>query len=347
MTENFSDTVCINHLYHLEQAISKIATCRWAGPGHPRHKRDEPLNLTINRLMPRVDWVIYYDFGSTKRGMNVTLPPKVHGRHKRRRRYRVAGYVGDLQRSPRDYLNHLNNFGYEALLMAYIKTGKHIVPLKVMRDDVYRYAINWLSPYHYIRGLQIPFYFTPPSIDKTVFRPLGLERIYDVTFLGAVHPDPYPLRQVIWNELPQLAKQMNWNILMRRSPIGASLDRKISKLIDGHFVGERYVKALNQSKIFIFSTSVFKYPLFKFPEAMACKALVMSDTPMTAEELHFIPDWNFVYINTENWKEKLKYYLKHDEERERIAQRGYETVMKYHTTDIRARQVVDFLRSVR
>lgn len=70
----------------------------------------------------------------------------------------------------------------------------------------------------------------------------------------------------------------------------------------------------------------------------------MADVPLTAEELHLVPDWNFVAINKDNWKSKLEYYLENDDEREKIAQRGYETYLKYHTSDIRARQVVDFLR---
>lgn len=40
---------------------------------------------------------------------------------------------------------------------------------------------------------------------------------------------------------------------------------------------------------------------------------------------------------------RLKSYLEYDEEREKIARRGYETVMKYHTNDVRARQFLNFL----
>ena len=75
MTENFSDNVCIRHLYELEKAISKIANCRWAGPKHPLHRINETLNETVRRVMPKADWVFYYDFGLTKRGIQVDVPP--------------------------------------------------------------------------------------------------------------------------------------------------------------------------------------------------------------------------------------------------------------------------------
>ena len=73
----------------------------------------------------------------------------------------------------------------------------------------------------------------------------------------------------------------------------------------------------------------------------------MADMPLGAEEVHLVPDWNFVAITEKNWQKRLKYYLSHDEEREEIAQRGYETVMKYHTADIRARELVDWLEAHR
>lgn len=113
--------------------------------------------------------------------------------------------------------------------------------------------------------------------------------------------------------------------------------------MEGEIVGEEYARTLALSKTFPFGTSIFKYPLLKFFEAMACKTCVFADTPLTAEELHIIPDWNFVEVNEDNWEDKLEYYVSHDDERELIAQRGYDTVIKYHTTEVRARQVVDFL----
>jgi spore maturation protein CgeB len=40
------------------------------------------------------------------------------------------------------------------------------------------------------------------------------------------------------------------------------------------------------------------------------------------------------------------YYLENEGERERIARNGYETVMKYHSSQVRARQLVDFLATL-
>ncbi|GAG39725.1 unnamed protein product, partial [marine sediment metagenome] len=167
-------------------------------------------------------------------------------------------------------------------------------------------------------------------------------------FLGSHHPRYYPIRDDIWKRLPLLSRQYGWRALIRGTPPGKSLvSRNIDELLEkGYFVGKKYAKALSLSKTFIFDGGADKSPVKKYFEGMASGTCVLADTPVTAKELHFRPDWNFVEINKHNWSQRLRYYLDHDEEREQIAKRGYETVMKYHTNDVRARQLVDFLENI-
>jgi len=112
-------------------------------------------------------------------------------------------------------------------------------------------------------------------------------------------------------------------------------------------LGEDYVKALAESKVFIFGTSILRYPSTKFFEAMGSGACVLADRPFHMEDMHFKPDWNFIEINQENWEEKLKYILDDNQLRETIARRGYETMMKYHTNEIRVREFIDALEAVK
>lgn len=337
LTTDYSDTPCIHVYTDIERAMSKYANCRWAGIGYPKHRRGEPLWATVQRVMPKADWVILYDFEIEKKELKIEIPPK------KRRRYRVAAYMGDLHRWPYQQIAHLNTCGYDAVLMLYTQLAKQLT----FKDKKRRSGLGILPirPAYYTKNLKIPHFHMAPCVDENRFKPTDEAPRYDVTFLGARGLLCYPLRNDIWDILPTLAKQNKWRMLRRESPRGRSLDRKISHLSKGGgFVGEQYANALSRSKVFIFGTSVFKYPLLKFPEGMACRTCVMADTPLTAEEMHLVPDWNFVDVNIKNWKSKLKYYLTHDEERQEIATRGYETVMKHHTTDIRARQLVDWLR---
>ena len=72
---------------------------------------------------------------------------------------------------------------------------------------------------------------------------------------------------------------------------------------------------------------------------MATKALVMMDRPTCAELLHFEDGVNYVEISLRDFRKKIRYYIKHDEERIGIAEKGYETYKKHHTSKARANQV--------
>jgi len=327
MTPNMEDSVCINCYTELEKAVAKTADCKWAGEGYPLHRSQERLDDTVQRVMPDVDWVLYYAFEVLLKKKNVRVP--------RRRNYKVAVYTGDIHRVVDQQVNYINGHGWDALLMLYTQLGAHV--------DLRARKVKTIDPEYYLKNVNAPIFHMAPCINSEVFHPRGEKRVVDVAFLAAIGKPWYPLRTVMWNLLPKISKQYHWKTVKRMSPPGRSMERKISKLQARHFVGERYAELLGKTKIFAFGTSVFKYPLLKFPESMACGAVAASDIPLTAEEYHLVPDWNFIAINKENWYAKINYYVKHNNEREEIAYNGYDTIMKYHTTDIRAAEVVRFL----
>ena len=328
VTENFQDVVRQDALYYLEQEVGKIANCSWAGMGWPRYRLNESIDRTVRRVMPNADWVIYFDYGAQFRDTPTDILPKD------KRNYKVATYIVDLHRQPNKYIHRLNSSGMDAVLMTTIRLGKQIIGGPPQS----------ISPNYYIDHLEIPFFHMPPCTNPEIYKPIAGKKQFDASFFGANIQLYYPLRQLMWIELPLLAEREGWKTLIRDAPPGKALNRSKSRLArEGHFVGEKYATALALSKVFLFGTSVFKYPLMKFYEGMACGTCVMADIPLSAEELHLIPDWNFVSIDKSNWKEKLKYYLKHDNEREEIAQRGYEMVMKHHTAEVRAKQLLRFL----
>lgn len=173
----------------------------------------------------------------------------------------------------------------------------------------------------------------PYSINPDMFKNYGLERTVDVMCAGAVHGTVYPLRQAIWNALPKM---------------------KGLKTFIGRLPCNEYIKKINETKIFAFGNghvyvdgSPKVYAQAKICEVMACETLCMMDTPDMASELHLIPDYNYVEINESNFKEKITYYLENKELREKIAQRGYETVTKYHTHQIRARELKEQLERIK
>jgi len=206
----------------------------------------------------------------------------------------------------------------------YIKQNKVDLALFVVKHSIEQFkdrincSVGWL----------------PWSVDTSVFRDYGFERKYDVTFLGTVHRY-YPLRQKI---LESLCKTSDIKFFTKRHPGQWHCV--------GQYSSQNYAKAIAQSKIFIFDTGIRNYPVAKFFEAMACNALVMAPMPHDGKDLHFKPEFNFVEIDEENFLEKIRYYLGHENERREIGKRGCETVKKYHTVVIRAKQLVDYLKNI-
>jgi len=167
------------------------------------------------------------------------------------------------------------------------------------------------------------------TVNADIFKPLNLERKCDIFTTGncAYY---YPMREAIFN-----AYHDDEKCWVRRGWTSIPLLKD-------------YVVKINQSKILATGNcclSVLKEKGFKMfqvkpIEAMATQTLLAMDTPTCHKELHLKPDFNFVPINLTNFRERLKYYLEHDKERRIIAKRGYETFMKHHTSDVRAKQLL-------
>lgn len=109
---------------------------------------------------------------------------------------------------------------------------------------------------------------------------------------------------------------------------------------------EDYLFKIMCSKLFVFDGTMYNYSIVKYFEGMGCKTCVVATKPIDSEFLHFVPDENFVEITKHNYKRKIKYYLANNEERKIIAKNGYVAIKKYHTSDIRAKQLLKIIETL-
>lgn len=83
-------------------------------------------------------------------------------------------------------------------------------------------------------------------------------------------------------------------------------------------------------------------------EALATKSFLLTDWVPSIEDLFEDGKHLVLYRTMDECIEKAKYYLAHDEEREKIAQAGYEHVLKNHTIQDRVNIILDeYLKSRR
>jgi hypothetical protein len=107
-----------------------------------------------------------------------------------------------------------------------------------------------------------------------------------------------------------------------------------------------YYNILKQSKLLVFDGSIYNYPILKFIEGMMMECCMLAPTPESSEILKLKEYENFVPINTENYHEKIQEYLHNEEMRQKIAANARKTYLENHTTEIRARQIVEKLEKI-
>jgi hypothetical protein len=166
----------------------------------------------------------------------------------------------------------------------------------------------------------------PFSVDTNVYKDFNLKKINDVMAVYSTKnqkANVYPNRE----RIHQILKKM-----------------KISTKMD-YVVHEEMIKWINQSKININSLNYYRSLNARFTETLACGTLLMTDKPDDLEKLGFVDGEHLViYKNLKDLKEKILYYLKHEEERERIAQQGEDFVIKHHSCQVRVKEMMNFIK---
>lgn len=315
---------------HVEDELSKLVDeMMFAGPGYPLYKEGETIDESVKRVMPDADWVLDWNPWFLKH-----LNPS--------RTYKVACFLPDIHWNykiggPDKIVGLMNQSGYDAA----ISLIRH---LAMAGGYPNLFAIE---PDYYEKHLKMPMHHQPACINPSLFRDLHLNRDIDAGMLGCASLPFYPMRTEMWSNLPTFAIRNTLKILLNGPPEHTALWHKhIPTLYStGAIVGERYVETLNKIKCFLFDTSVFRYTVYKFPEAQACGALCMSDAPLDMEAMHLIPEENFIPITIDNWRDRLLEVLKDESLRERVAKAGYESTMKYNTAEVRAKSLKSFLET--
>lgn len=124
--------------------------------------------------------------------------------------------------------------------------------------------------------------------------------------------------------------------------------KKLSKISRGRIPQEKVPVLYSSSKInlnFTIQECVdWDTITLRTFEVLACKGFLITDRTPSAEKL--LKNCVVFTDGGEDLEEKIKYYLKHPEERAKIAQRGYEYAIKHATIDARAKELYEYLKGI-
>jgi spore maturation protein CgeB len=165
-----------------------------------------------------------------------------------------------------------------------------------------------------------------------LYRNLNLPRIYDVSFVGRC----YGKRQSFIDTL------RTHGINVTTFGLGWKNGGRVSQA--------DLIKIYNQSKISLnisFASEGDKIQIKgRDFEATGCGSLLLTGNSKEIAE-YFVPGEEIItYQDTNDASEKIKYYLENEGERERIAKKGYERLLRQHTMQKRLSEIFDFAQGM-
>ena len=174
-----------------------------------------------------------------------------------------------------------------------------------------------------INAILIPIFTNP-----RYYRPHPCSKKYDVSFVGAGY---YPSRKIFFQSLAKIG--------IKVSKYGRGWENESLSVED-------VVKMYNETKINI-SLSGAYVPDFipgakkdikqlkgKLVEIAMCGGFILTDYTPYLEDYFNIGKEVICFSDVENAKRKIEYYLSHNQEREQIAQAGYEKARRHYSSDV-------------
>jgi len=166
-------------------------------------------------------------------------------------------------------------------------------------------------------------YFLPFCVDINKYKNLNLKKDIDVMASFTTIPFFYPDRLKIHELIQNLGVK--------------TFIKKVTR--------NDYIKTINRSKIFVNAGGLWKSLTMKFSEVLGCGTFFLTDKPRDFEKEGFIDGKHLVlYENLKDLEDKIKYYLEHDVERERIAKQGMEFVRENHSCAVRVKQFTEIVK---
>jgi hypothetical protein len=110
-------------------------------------------------------------------------------------------------------------------------------------------------------------------------------------------------------------------------------------------IGDDMVKALNSYKI-SFNYNIADDINFRTFESTGAGSMLLTNYTPNIEKLFEINKEIVTYENVEEMLEKINFYLKNENEREKIAAAGYEKSKNYHSYDIRSEQFISIVEKL-
>ncbi|MDI6810218.1 MAG: glycosyltransferase [archaeon] len=161
-------------------------------------------------------------------------------------------------------------------------------------------------------------FWLPLAADPEIHRKFDMPKLFDIGYVGQINPKIHPVRMRLLD----------------------TLKRKYDVIAVQDIHYENMAKVYSLSKIG-FNKSIRGDLNMRVFEVMSSGTMLLTDKIDNGIEELFINKKHFVtYENEKELDELIQYYLKNEEEREKIAREGQKEVHEKHTYEHRAEQIL-------
>lgn len=217
----------------------------------------------------------------------------------------------DLHYKPNDRIKFVRNNNVKYIFSIY-------------RDEFYRRFPMYKNKMHWL----------PHFVNTEIFKDYKSPKTINYLMMGAL-TSSYPLRPRILSVM-----RSEPGFVYHKHPGYRNI------VNPNEFAGETYAKEINKSKIFLTDGTIYHYPVMKYYEVLACNTLLLAPASKELFDLGFIPDKHFVTIDKQNFLEKARYYLSHENKRIEISQNGFNMVRTKHSAEHRALQFIQKIEEI-
>lgn len=182
----------------------------------------------------------------------------------------------------------------------------------------------------------LPASYKPSGYDHRVYYPMNTEKIYDICFVGAMYPERKELLKELIEAFPNLKWEIYGEYAPKRNPV-MWLKWRFSKdylyFRNKNISKEKVNELYNKSKIVL---SVVRSNQkngwsARLPEILGtCTFQLTNYFPAVEEEFN---GSLVTYKTKAELFDLIRYYIEHDEERQRIAKNGYDKVYPVFTDE--------------
>ncbi|MDR6225278.1 CgeB family protein [Desmospora profundinema] len=233
-------------------------------------------------------------------------------------------------------------------------------------DDPYNFRnhIKKLPPYHfmitqdsscvsYYRRLKKTCLHLPLAVNPNLYHPFKVpkEYQYDICFIGSA----LPIRLKYFDELTPFLLKKNFIIIGQWWEQLKNYNKLKPHIINRTIPPSEVAKYYNGAKIVLnihrtpndINQNHLNIPAYtpnnRTFDIAACRAFQLISRRRDLKKFYELDEEIISFKRLRDLKQKIEYYLDHDEERNRIASQAYERTMKDHTYSVRLRYLIHLL----